>query len=374
MKSVLNKVKTTVSKTLAIYKDAEVAVYSGYVTVFILTASIPMFMLIMTVVNMMPYFTSADFAALLKQFLPELPQVQSMITTIITNLNRQSSGILASVAAITTLWSASNGIAALQKALVKIDRDAEKSIYDRPKALLFTILFSLVIIAVLGFQILGDTLQDIIHNILDTMGVADMISGVTRMFNVSSILTALGALLVLLFSYTYLPAGKRPIRRQIPGTILSGIVLLIFSALFAYFIRLFWHSSAFYGSLASVFLITLWLRFSVMIILIGAAFNRSLLETEEESAKALEEEMAAEEQAAIELEEDEFYEANAVKEKVSGTAARVRALFSNIASFIRHYKWLIVAIGTAAGIAGAYFGVKARAADRSAGGHTDGQA
>ncbi|MCR4673076.1 MAG: YihY/virulence factor BrkB family protein [Lachnospiraceae bacterium] len=389
MKSLLNKIKTAVKKTFSIYSEAQIPVYSGYVTVFILSAAIPMLVMIMTVLNRIPYFTSADFAELLKHFLPDLPQVQTLITNIIGNLNKQSSLLLTSVAAVTTLWSASAGIAAIQRALVSIDREAEGSIYDRPKAILFTILFTLVMIGILGFQLLGDVIQDIIEQAFEQIGVADKVSTLTNFFNFNSLLTLVGAFVVLLCAYTYLPAGKRSIKKQIPGTVFSGIIFLVFSALFAYFIKLFWHSSAIYGSLASLFLITLWLRFTVMIILCGAAFNRALLETEEEAGAAAEAEAEAEAAKRVipEVFEDEYEEepgkggiaaikekasavmgkAGAVKDKVSGAVARVKAAVSKILSFVKKYKWLIVAAGTAAGVAGAYFGVKTHAADKAAG-------
>ena len=74
-----------------------------------------------------------------------------MVTSLLVNMKSQSSGLLASITAVTTLWSASAGISAIQKGLKKITvNPARKG--SKLIALLYTFLFIIMIPAMLLFQ------------------------------------------------------------------------------------------------------------------------------------------------------------------------------------------------------------------------------
>ena len=118
-----------VKRILAINKEAELGVYAGYATLFILMAAVPLLMLVITAVNLAPHFSTEDFTDLLLKVLPDLAQVKALILTVVQNLNNQTSGILAGIAALTTLWSASAGVTAIQKGLMKVTPGAKRVFY-----------------------------------------------------------------------------------------------------------------------------------------------------------------------------------------------------------------------------------------------------
>ena len=278
MKEKLGKLVEVGKKAGKYYSETEMSVYAGYATVFILSAALPMMMLLIAAVGMMPGFSAENFTDTLMQLLPDLPEVQSLILGIISNLKTQSSGLLASVAALTTLWSASGGVSALQKGLLKITPGAESSIKDKPRALVFTVLFTIMFMAILVFQVLGSTIRNIILNLVNLLGVPEVYSIASRVLQVSSIITLVFTVLILALAYDYLPGGERPFKKQIPGALFSALAWVIFSIAFAFFISRFWGASSIYGSLASIFLITLWLRLILSIFFLGAALNRVLNE------------------------------------------------------------------------------------------------
>jgi len=276
MKKLINIVK----KVLGIYKETETPVYAGYATLYILMAVLPLLMLVVAAVNMMPGFSVENFTSFLFQFLPDLPEIQSLITNIMTNLKSQSSGLLASVAALTSLWSASSGVSAIQTGLKKITPGSENSIWDKPRALLFTFLFAIAMLSMLVFQILGDMIADGVDWVLGFLNM-DGIPWLASAMQITGILTAVGVVLVIALMFTYLPGGKRTMKSQMPGAIFTAVLWAVFSALFAFFIPRVWKASAMYGSLTSIFLLNMWLKFIITILLVGAGLNRALHEEEE---------------------------------------------------------------------------------------------
>ena len=103
------------------FGEAKVSVYAGYATLFIVTAIFPCLMLIISIVNLLPGYSANDVADVLLQILPDLEPIKELIGSMILNLQGQSDGVLASVAAVTTFWSASNGVYAMQQGLDQMD-------------------------------------------------------------------------------------------------------------------------------------------------------------------------------------------------------------------------------------------------------------
>ena len=123
------------------YLALDMAVYAGHATLLLLTASLPLLMWVLVIINMLPFYSVSDIAALVAQLLPDIPAIQSMAVDVIANLNNQSTTFMASFAAITTVISASGGMAAVQKGLQKLTPGARKTMFDRLWAVLYTFLF-----------------------------------------------------------------------------------------------------------------------------------------------------------------------------------------------------------------------------------------
>ena len=93
----MKKIIALVKKVLKISSGHDLAVYAGYSTLYILTAAIPLLMVIVAAVYLMPGFSVDDFQAFLFQFIPEVPEIQNLLANIIRNLSSQTSSFVASV-------------------------------------------------------------------------------------------------------------------------------------------------------------------------------------------------------------------------------------------------------------------------------------
>ena len=195
-----------------------------------------------------------------------------LFLNVVTSLRTQSTGLLASVAALTALWSASAGVTAIQKGLKKITPGVEKSVWDKPIALLCTFLIIILIPAFLVFNLLGDSLVGLLHSFSAHFGFEEITAKIIYLIRCSGVVSAAAAVVLILILYTLLPGGKRPLKEQIPGAVFTSLGWLIFTEAFTRFVPLFWKSSV-YGSLASLFLTITWVKVSVMILFLGNALN-----------------------------------------------------------------------------------------------------
>ena len=323
LKSLLAWLKTLLLSGFTMFQDNKMSVYSGYATLFIVTAVFPCVILIISIVNLLPGYSTEDVAGIFFQILPDLGPIKELIESMMVNLKAQSGGLLASAAAVTTLWAASKGVSAVQKGLNQLDETDETELATADetavettdveavettdetkkkkrgeliekgkslakailKRLLFTLTLIILIPALLVFEMLGDSIAGVIHSALEKVnpeGLSGILSHVDILFNVTSLAVILFALLVILQIFAFLPDKRRTMKSQLPGALLTVVCWFVFTELFSFFIPRFYHASSLYGSLASLFLLLLWLRFIVMILFAGGVLNRTLEEEKQE--------------------------------------------------------------------------------------------
>ena len=273
----MSRLKDTGIKTIKLFTENKMTVYSGNATLFIITAAFPFIMLIISIVNMLPGYSPKDVTDIFFKILPDLDSLKELISAMVVNLKNQSGGLLASAAALTTLWSASAGVAAIQTGLNGLeDSQTGKGVLNIIKRLLFTLLLILLIPALLIFEVLGESIVGVITGIMEKLGLDSIELRLSSILNVSTIIIVIAAFLVILCIYAYLPEKRHTLKSQIPGTLFCGIGWVIFTELFAFFIPRFYHASSLYGSLAALFLALLWIRVIIMILFIGGALNKAL--------------------------------------------------------------------------------------------------
>lgn len=273
-----NRFVKIVKETLRIFSANEMSVYSGYATLYILMAMVPLFMLVIAVINLMPWFSADDIIAWLSPFLKDLPQVQSMVSGMIRNLNAQSGGLVASLSALTTLWSASNGVSAIQTGLEQISGQPKSGLKGKPKALAVTVLFILLIPALLLSQLLKQPLIALIDSLATVLPSANLAALLKTILNSSGPAALIASVLLFVICYAWLPMGKTDFRSQMPGAVFTSIAVAVFTMAFGFFMGHFWKASSIYGSLAAIFLTAMWLKFVITILFYGASLNAALKE------------------------------------------------------------------------------------------------
>ena len=248
------KAKALVLRTVRLFLDNNMFVYSGNATLFIITAAFPFIMLIIAIINLVPWYSPADVSDVLLQLLPDLGQVRELLESMMSNLRNQSGGLLASAAALTTLWSASGGVNAIRVGLNQFDdAEKEKGVHNILKRLVFTLMMVILIPALLVFNMLGSSVLNVVNSILERIGIeglAELEETLTR----------------------------HTLKSRVPGAVFTGVAWFLFTKIFSFAIPRFYRASSLYGSLASLFLVLLWVRVIMMILFAGGALNKALEE------------------------------------------------------------------------------------------------
>lgn len=270
------EIVSLIKRSVEVYTKHEMGIYAGNATYYLLISFVPFLMMIISIINILPWFSVEDISAFIMKVIPDIPQLRTAIVSIIVNLNRNSGTIVIYAFAFTCLWSGSHGISALMAGLEKINHTQRNYFMDKPKAIVYSVLFSLLIPSMLFFQMLRAPIKDLSTKIFEILSLQEVGHRINQLLNLSGIITIAAMTLIIVMTFTFLPAGKRRIIHQIPGSVLTSVLWVVFTNTFGYFITRFWKLSSVYGTLAAVFLASMWLKFIITILFYGAALNRAI--------------------------------------------------------------------------------------------------
>ena len=257
-----------IAAVLRRYLALDMTVYAGSATLFLLTASFPLLMWVLMLVNLVPGFSVEGVAELLADFLPQIPEIQTAILGLLQNLSGQSAQFVASLAVLTTIVSASGGMNALQIGLQRLTPGSHRTFLNRLLAIGYTFVFELLGMHSL-FARFADTLPFFRH-------YAAIVAPLQRVASIGRIVSVPLLFGLLLLIYTYVPGGRRTPRSQLPGTIFATAGWLIFSRVFSFYILHFWRLSYIYGSLTADILNILWLYEIINLLFLGAGMNAEM--------------------------------------------------------------------------------------------------
>jgi membrane protein len=276
----LRQVVAVIQRTIEVYSKHDMYVYSGYTTFYFLMSVVPLLMLLISVINLLPWFSVEQVSTILAKIIPDIPQIRRVLLSVIINLNRQSGQLVSYIFALTSFRSGSHGVTAMMTGLEKINHTNRKTVKTRIKAIFYTVLYTLFIPSMLLFQGIRASLRSGVKALFSflniTFDVADMSGSAMAIIRLSEIITLGLMILVIVLTFTYLPSGNRRISSQLPGSVFTSILWVLFTKAFGFFIQKFWRYSSVYGALAAVFLAAMWMKFIISILFYGASLNRAL--------------------------------------------------------------------------------------------------
>ena len=187
------------------YLALDMAVYAGSATLFLLTASFPLLMWVLMLVNLVPGFSVEGVAELLADFLPQIPEIQTAILGLLQNLSGQSAQFVASLAVLTTIVSASGGMNALQIGLQRLTRGSHRTFLNRLLAIGYTFVFELLLLVMLALQ----GMHSLFARFADTLPFfrhyAAIVAPLQRVASIGRIVSVPLLFGLLLLIYTYVP-------------------------------------------------------------------------------------------------------------------------------------------------------------------------
>lgn len=250
------------------FQQDSVSAYAAQAAFFVIISVFPLTMLLLTLVKYLPYFSNGVPMIQFDMFPHDLNE---FATNALGEIINKSSNAVLSISAVTALWSASKGVYSIFQGLASVYsvKDARSGFTMRLLAVVYTVLFLVMLILALGFLVFGDSIYHTMINFLPL--TADKIEIISR-----GIKWLLGfGVLVLFFEIIYIavPDRKSGIIEELPGAIVSAVGWVVFSYLYSFYIENFSNYANIYGSLTAVVLMMLWLYFCMYIMLFGAEVN-----------------------------------------------------------------------------------------------------
>lgn len=252
-------------------KEDEVPALGAQLTYYLILSFFPFLIFLLTLLSHTSIST-ADVMGNLSDVLPEASF--SLISETIEEILKNGTTSLLSFSIIGTIWTSSNGVAALIKGLNKAYDQEENRPFLLLRGFAILITLALVIGIILAFTLLvfGQILGNYIFSFF----------GLTEYFKViweavRFIFPIIMLIVVFTLFYKYAPNKKRlKFKEVFPGAIFTTSAWIAISLLFSFYVNNFGSYTKTYGSLGGIIILLIWLYISSIIILIGGELNATL--------------------------------------------------------------------------------------------------
>ena len=267
------QVKEQVIKILETVNSHHTGAYAAQAAYFFVLSLIPIFLLLITMVQ----YTDVTMYDVLNAILPVFPDsVSWLIRSIVIQVYNISDGFIP-LTVIVALWSAGKGVLSVTSGLncIYSNTETRNYFYLRIRASIYTVLFLLAIILSLIISVFGNSISVMVYEYIPFLSkVVDFIMRI-RTFVTLVVLTIFWDLV-----YKFLPnrghGAKTTMRRQLPGAVFTACGWLLISFFFSVYLDIFTGFSNMYGGMTTLILILLWLYVCMYIILLGGEINAIL--------------------------------------------------------------------------------------------------
>lgn len=268
-----DRIKKQVLKIILTVSSHHTGAYAAQAAYFFVLSLIPIFLLLLTMVQFTPVTMSDVMRAVLQVF-PET--VQPLIRSIVIQVYTQSEGIIP-LTILVALWSAGKGVLSVTSGLncIYANIETRNYFYLRLRASVYTVLFLLAIMLSLVLSVFGNRISVMVYEHIPFLSrVVDFIIRIRTVVTLA-VLTFFWDLV-----YKFLPnrknMAKTTLRKQLPGAVFTACGWLLISFVFSVYLDIFTGFTNMYGSLTTIILIMLWLYGCMYIILLGGEVNAIL--------------------------------------------------------------------------------------------------
>ena len=247
--------------------DDHVAAFGAMSAFFFLLSLFPFMIFFLTITKFLP-FTKMDIEKILMEFVPF--ENGSIISTVINEIYHKTGASVFTVSIVTALWSSSRGVYSIVKGLNSVyDIDDTRNYFVlRLFSALYTVLFALVIVAMLILWVFGNKIYVFISLQFP------FLSTITELLiHRVGLVTLLVLVIIFMLTYQFIPGRESRLLQQYPGAIIAGLGWLAISKLSSFYIDHFSNFTYVYGSMAGIMILLIWMYFCMCMIFYGAEFN-----------------------------------------------------------------------------------------------------
>jgi len=252
-----------------LWKRIQVNDYFGFAAQLAYYFLLSLFPLLIFLVTLLPYLpiTQRDLLSIFQDFAPS--GTMELIEMNLLQVS-QKNGTLLSFGIIGTIWSASNGIHTIVKALNKAYevKEGRSFLKTRMMAIVLTFAMIVVIVVALILPVFGKQIGVFLFSQFDLSEQFISVWNTLRWL-VSSVII----FVIFVGLYWLAPNKKFACRSAIPGATFATIGWILTSWAFSYYVSNFGNYSATYGSIGAIIVLMIWLYISGIIIIIGGEVN-----------------------------------------------------------------------------------------------------
>ncbi|MDS0526208.1 YihY/virulence factor BrkB family protein [Clostridium sp. SHJSY1] len=264
-----SKIDLLIHLIVKVNKD-DIFALASQLAYYLVLSFFPFLVFLLTLVGFLN-LNSKEVLEGLKTILP-LSVLELTETTIVEVLQSQNTGLLG-VSIILSIWSASSGFRAVIKGIHKAYNIADERSYIKRATISFvsTITLAITVIMALLLLVFGKVIG---IYLVETFPFGNAIGVVWNILRYGIIVFVL--ILVFAAIYRYTPSKQLKWKEVLPGAVFSTVGWLMISIIFSFYINNYNNYSRFYGSLAAVFILMIWLFLSSIIFIFGVEINSVL--------------------------------------------------------------------------------------------------
>ena len=274
---------TFIEQLLYRFDDDGVTAIGAQLAYYLTLSIFPFIIFFLSILEFTPL---ADVNVLQKLLLPLPEETRKILYDLINNIIRDGSVALLSFGAIGSIWSSSNGIMSLIKAVNKALDLEEDRPYFKLKGLSIIFTIGLFVILIVAFTVLifGEV-------IFDAVFVSYTWPTVVIWKILKFLIPLIFMVLAITILYKYSPSVKKGIKIKfsdsIAGAIFASLLWVILSIGFSFYVTNFGSYSKTYGSLGGIIVFLIWLYMSSIVIVLGAEVNATLLSMKDKKNKRI---------------------------------------------------------------------------------------
>ena len=252
------------------FRDDEVIGLSAQLAYFFLLSLFPFLIFLVTLLGYLP-ITTADVFNLVRHYAPD-QETMELIEKNLEIVDERHGGLL-SFGALFTIWSASNGVNAIIRALNRAYNVNENRSFlvARMMAFILTIAMVFVIIVALLLPVFGKAIGLFIFSHL----------GLSQTFvflwnGIRWVLSFFIMVMVFAVLYYFAPNKHLRIKEVYLGAVFATVGWQLVSLAFSFYVNNFGNFSATYGSIGGVIVLMIWFYISAMMVILGGEINAVL--------------------------------------------------------------------------------------------------
>ena len=192
-----------------------------------------------------------------------------------TFLSNGSSGGVASVSGVISVWAASRGINALKKAFNEAFGVGNDQGIFTQRILSFLITIFIGALLVIAFIVYSFG-QLVLEYLIPIFGLP--LDWLTTFTQLKWPTTLLGIFLIMCLLYLLVPNAKVHLRYLWVGALFSTLGWMLLTQGFSIYVRYFARSVLSYGTIGTFIVLLFWMNYSALVIMVGAVINATLEE------------------------------------------------------------------------------------------------